>query len=224
MLSMARRDPVLTELQVQPEPESGLQRCHWRCTEHQAGHAHGHGHKTQLRGLALFNEGARYHPADTNALPDSHLLTKVSSGEWRAFPSMFREWAASLQHREQDQTRSLAGPITSLRTPSPAPGDGDGEDIALAQRAPTGNRGGGGTSSSIAPSWDFKGYRYRETYSAPKIISTKNPKPKEMYREIPSLLKPTATCLSRGPEIYLLVMEGKKLLKFDSAGAIQINI
>lgn len=169
---------MLNELQDRPKPKSGLQGCRWCCAEHEAGHAHRHGRKTQLPGLALFNEGARYHPANTNALPASHLSTKASCGEWRAFPSMFRERAASLQHREQDRTRSLAGPITCLHTPSPAPGDR--EDTALARWAPTGSQGGGGTPPSISPRWDFKGYRGTEIYSAPRIFSTKNPKPKKM--------------------------------------------
>lgn len=49
----------------------------------------------------------------------------------------------------------------------------------LARQAPMGSRGHGGTHLSIAPSWDFKGYRCTETYSALGIFSTKNPKPKE---------------------------------------------
>lgn len=134
MLPMAGRDPVLHELQDQPESESGLQRCRWHCAEHQAGHVHRYGRKTQLPALALFNEGARYHPADTNTFLASHLLTKASSGEHRAFPSMSGEWAASLQHREQDRTRSSAGPITRLCTPSPTPGAG--EDTVAALQAP----------------------------------------------------------------------------------------
>lgn len=144
MPTMAGRDPVLNELQDQPKPESRLQQCHWHCAEHQAGHAHRHSRKTQLPRLALFNEGVRYHPTDTNALPTSHLSTKARSRERRAFPSMFRELATGLQHQKQDQTQSTAAPITCPRTPSPTPGDEEG--TVLARQAPTGSQRGGGTT------------------------------------------------------------------------------
>lgn len=109
MLTMAHRVPVLHELQDQLNIRVGSSSGPVLCRA-QAGHAHRHGHKTQLPGLALFKEGARHHPAGTTTLPGFPPLDQGELWGPESFPHHIQGADSHPQHQQQDPTQSSAGP------------------------------------------------------------------------------------------------------------------
>lgn len=164
MLTMAHRVPVLHELQNQLNIRVGSSSGPVLCRA-QAGHTHGHGHKTQLPGLALFNEGARHHPAGTTTLPGFPPLDQGELWGPESFPHHIQGADSHPQHQQQDPTQSSAGPTTCLPcTPLLLPWR---EDTELAGMAPTGRQR---DTQGTASSWDFKDYGRTENCSAPRVF------------------------------------------------------